>query len=100
MKAYMFLFLSALALLGFTLSHIALADEHSDHEHSQGTSFSLFSLVEPLGIATLSFVSVTFLTGLFRRKLRRRFLKIHLILAIISIILGFTHGILVFVLFG
>jgi hypothetical protein len=100
MKTYVFLFLSAFTLFGVVLSDAALADEYSDHEHANNISFSLFSLVEPLGIATLSFVSVTFLTGLFRRKLRRRFLKIHLILAVISVILGFTHGILVFTLFG
>ena len=63
-------------------------------------NFPLISLIEPLGIATLSFVSVTFLTGLFRRKLGRKFLKLHLYLAVISIILGLTHGILVFILFG
>lgn len=100
MKTYMFLFLSAFALLGFILSDIALAAEHSDNEHSHNISLSLFSLVRLLGIATLCFVSATFLTGLFRRKLRRRFLKIHLFLAMVSVILGFTHGILVFVLFG
>jgi biotin transporter BioY len=100
MKIYLFLFLSAFALFGFVLSDAALADEHNNHEHSHSISLSLFSLVRPLGIATLSFVSVTFLTGLFRRKLRRRFLKIHLILAIISVILGLSHGILVLVLFG
>jgi len=100
MKTYMFLFLSAFALLGFILDETALSNEHNNHEHANNSSFSLFSLVEPLGIATLSFVSVTFLTGLFRRKLRRRFLGIHLILAIIAVILGFTHGILVFILFG
>jgi hypothetical protein len=100
MKTYVFLFLSAFALLGFILSDAAFSNEHSDHELSQSTSFSPFSLVEPLGIATLSFVSATFLTGLFRRKLHRRFIKIHLVLAIISIILGLSHGILVFILFG
>lgn len=100
MKLLNLLVLLVIIFWAFGLGNIALADEHSDHEHSQSTSFSLFSLVEPLGIATLSFVSATFLTGLFRRKLRRRFTKIHLVLAIISVILGFTHGILVFILFG
>ena len=100
MKTYMFLFLSAFALLGFVLSDTALSNEHSDHEHSQSTSFSLFSLVQPLGIATLCFVCATFLTGLFRKKLRRRFTKIHLILAVISCLMGLSHGMLVFVLFG
>jgi hypothetical protein len=56
-------------------------------------------MVEPLGIAALCFVFTTFLTGLFRRKLRQKFLKIHLPLAIISVILGLTHGILVMSLY-
>jgi hypothetical protein len=64
------------------------------------SAITLSSLIEPLGIATLSFVSATLLTGLFRRKLGRKFLKLHLLLAVISVILGFTHGILVLVLFG
>jgi hypothetical protein len=82
--------------LGFIFGENASADENND---TQG-SFSLSSLIVPLGIATLSFVSATFLTGLFRRKLGRRFLKLHLHLAVISIVLGLTHGILVFILFG
>ncbi|OHB54727.1 MAG: hypothetical protein A2173_03500 [Planctomycetes bacterium RBG_13_44_8b] len=100
MKIYLYLFLSAFALLVFMGGATALSAEHSDTENSYDISFSLFSLVKPLGIATLCFVSVTFLTGLFRRKLHRRFIKIHLILALISVILGFTHGILVLALYG
>ena len=100
MKPYLLLFLSALVLILLLPDETALSNEYSDHEHSQSTSFSLFSLVQPLGIATLCFICATFLTGLFRRKLHRRFLKIHLFLAIVSVILGFTHGILVFILFG
>lgn len=99
MKSYLLPIISALVFLGFVFSGSALADELGGHEHQHNSSFSLFSLVRPLGIATLSFVSATFLTGLFRRKLRRRFLKVHLALAIISVILGLTHGILVFVLY-
>ncbi len=89
-----------LIFFGLALSESALAAEDIGHEHRHSGSFSLFSLVRPMGIATLSFVCATFLTGLFRRKLGRRFLKIHLSLAIVSIILGLTHGILVFVLYS
>lgn len=64
------------------------------------STITLFSLIKPLGIATLSFVCATLLTGLFRRKLGRKFLKLHLLLAVTSVILGFTHCILVLVLFG
>ncbi|MFQ6036782.1 MAG: hypothetical protein ACE5NM_13165 [Sedimentisphaerales bacterium] len=103
MKSYMLLILLTVIVLGLGLTNgflqRALADEPSGHEHQHNSSFSLFSLVRPLGIATLSFVSATLLTGLFRRKLSRRFLKIHLALSIISVILGFTHGLLVFVLY-
>ena len=91
----------ALVIFGsFVSSKGVLAAENGGHEHHHESYFSLFSLVKPLGIATLSFVFATFLTGLLRRKLGRRFLKIHLSFAIISIILGLTHGTLVFVLYG
>ncbi len=76
----------------------ALAAEHSDHEHT--STFSWFSLVRPLGITTLSCLCATFLTGLFRRKLRARFLKIHLPLAIAAVALGLSHGLLIFILYG
>ena len=97
MKSYILLTLLAFIFLVAALGGIALANE-AGHEHDHDGPFSLVSLVRPLGIATLSLVSVTFLTGLFRRKLGRRFLKLHLPLAIVSVILGFTHGILVLVL--
>jgi hypothetical protein len=95
----MLLILLALIFWSFALGESVLASENTGHEHNHNSSFSLSSLVRPLGITTLCFVSATFLAGLFRRKLRRRFLKIHLPLAIISIILGFTHGILVFIVY-
>jgi len=103
MKSKMLLILVMITFFGFALSdsflESVLASEEAGHEHQHDSSFSLFSLVRPLGIATLSFLSATFLTGLFRRKLGRRFLKAHLPLAIISVILGFTHGLLVLVLY-
>jgi hypothetical protein len=100
MKPYVLIFLLAFIFWGLALSENALADDQTGHEDHDHSSFSLFSLVRPLGIATLCFVFTTFLVGLFRRKLRQRFLKIHLPLAIISVILGLTHGILVLVLYG
>lgn len=98
MKSYRLFILLVFILLITGFSEAASAQQ-ANHQHDHGSSFSLFSLVEPLGIATLSCVTATFLTGLFRRKLARRFLKIHLLFAIVSVILGFTHGILVLVLF-
>jgi hypothetical protein len=65
----------------------------------QGFAFSWFSLVKPLGIATLSVVGLTFLTGMFRKRLRTRFLKIHLPLAATALTLGLAHGLLVFILY-
>ncbi len=100
MKPYLLLVLSALVLIVLLLDETALSNEHSDHEHSQSTSFSLFSLVQPLGIATLCFVCATFATGLFRKMLHRKFLKVHLVLAIIACLLGLSHGILVIVLYN
>jgi hypothetical protein len=100
MKPYVLIFLLAFIFWGRALSKNALADDQTGHEDHDHSSFSLFSLVRPLGITTLCFVFATFLVGLFRRKLRQRFLKIHLPLAVISVILGLTHGILVFVLYG
>ena len=100
MRVYLLVIIALVIFGDFVLSEDVLAAENMGHEHHHNGSFSLFSLVKPLGIATLSFVFATFLAGVFRRKLGRRFLKIHLSLAIISIILGLTHGILVFVLYG
>ncbi len=100
MRLRVLIIVAMVIFCGFVLSEDILAAENGGHEHHHNSSFTLFSFVKPLGIATFSFVFVTFLAGLFRRKLGRRFIKIHLTLAIISIILGFTHGILVFVLYG
>jgi len=90
--------LLGLILWGFASSEGVLG-ENAGSERSQGGSFPWFSLVRPLGIATLSFVCATFLTGLFRKKLGRRFLKVHVPLAITSVILGAAHGTLVFILY-
>jgi hypothetical protein len=95
MKLYIMPIATGIICLGLIFSENTFAAESNDTQ----SSFSLSFLIAPLGAATLSFVSATFLTGLFRRKLGRRFLKLHLYLAVISIILGLTHGILVFVLF-
>lgn len=84
----------AICVCGF-LPAAALAGESGE----QSFAFSWFSLVEPLGIATLSVVTLTFLTGLFRRQLRTRFLKIHLPLAVTAVVLGVSHGLLVFILY-
>jgi hypothetical protein len=92
--------LPALLLLCVLLAVSASATEDEAHEHEHQSRFSWFLLVKPLGIATLCLVSTTFLTGLFRRKLGKKFLKVHLPLAITSLILGLAHGTLVLILYG
>ncbi len=92
------LLLTAVVTIVLALSQIALADSH-DHDE-QATSFSVHSLIKPLGIATLSCITSTFIVGLFRKKLRTKFLNIHLPLAITSLILGLTHALLVLILWG
>ena len=100
MKAKILSIILMIAVCGFALSAGVFAGEQAGHEHSHnGSPFSRFSLVRPLGIATLSLICVTFLTGLFRKKLRTRFLKIHLPLVIAAVTLGLTHGLLVFILY-
>jgi hypothetical protein len=75
----------------------AFANEHSEHEHK--LSLSPISFIRPLGICTLSSLLITFLVGLFRRKLGRRFLRVHMTFAFLTVILALFHGILVLVLF-
>lgn len=89
----------ALLLVLFCLSGSTMADEGGSHEHEHGFDFSLFSLIKPLGICALSLVLMTFGTGLFRRKLGRRFLKVHKVLAWLTVTLALCHGILVLSLF-
>lgn len=102
MKSCTLAILVTLLLIGLGLAEGAQAaqDTGHEHEHEHESNFSLFPLVKPLGIATLCLVSTTFLTGLFRKKLGKRFLKVHLPLAITSVILGLAHGTLVLVLYN
>ena len=99
MKSCVLVVMATLLLVTAGPGKDARAAEDAGYEQEQQSGLSLFSLVKPLGIATLCFVSTTFLTGLFRRKLGKRFLKAHLPLAITSVILGLTHGTLVLVLY-
>jgi hypothetical protein len=76
---------------------LAFGVEHDEGEHD--FSLSLILLVRPLGIGALILLLITFFTGLFRRKLGRRFLCIHKIFAFIAVVIGLAHGLLVLVLF-
>jgi hypothetical protein len=86
-----------LLLVLFCLSEMALADDGGAQEYK--SSISLFSFIKPLGICALGSVLVTFGTGLFRRKLGRRFLKVHRTFAWLTVGLALCHGILVLVFF-
>ena len=68
-----------------------------DHEH--GREFNAFSLIHPLGITALTLLLLTACTGIFRRKLKKRFILIHKILAGLTVAAALSHAILVFILF-
>lgn len=89
-----------LVLLGVCLIGVegpAFGNEHGEGEDD--FSLSLISLVRPLGIGALILLLITFFTGLFRRRLGRRFLKTHKIFAFITVAIALCHGVLVLVLF-
>ena len=86
-----------LLLLTSCFPGVALADETGEHESK--SNISLISFIQPLGICTLGFALVTFTTGLFRRKLGKRFLKVHRAFAWLTVGFALCHGILVSVLF-
>lgn len=99
MRAKVLSIVVAVLVCGFLLNAGAFAGEQSTGQSESGSTFSWYSLIQPLGIATLSVVALTFLTGLLRKKLRKKFLKIHLPLAIAALALGISHGLLVFILY-
>ena len=101
MKPKMLLLPAIIFFLAFAISDSALPAEDAgyEHNHSGYGTFSLFSLVKPLGICALSSLLITLLIGLFRRKLGRRFLKLHMTFAFLTVIIALCHGILVLMLF-
>ena len=89
----------ALLLAVLYPSNVAVADESGGHEHEHDFGLSLFSFVKLLGGCALGSALLTFGTGLFRRKLGRRFLKVHKIFAWLTVGFALCHGILVLALF-
>lgn len=89
----------SIVIIVLSICSITLADENSADNQSNGFHFSVFALIEALGICALVSLLVTFLTGLFRRKLGRKFLKIHRFFAWLTIILALSHGITVMIVF-
>ncbi|MCJ7693678.1 MAG: hypothetical protein MUO22_09725 [Sedimentisphaerales bacterium] len=61
--------------------------------------FSWISFIKPLGVCTFCLLVLTVLTGLFRRELKRKFLKIHTLFAVLTLISAVFHGVLVILLF-
>jgi hypothetical protein len=88
-----------LLLAALCLPNVAVADESGSHEHEHEFGLSLFSFVKPLGICALGSALVTFGTGLARRKLGRRFLKVHKIFAWLTVGFALCHASLVLALF-
>ncbi len=70
------------------------AETGEDHEHENG--FALNSIVEPLGITTLSLLIVTICLGVLTRKNFQLLFKWHRLLAILTLVSALCHGILVF----
>ena len=99
MKSGIFIILTMSLLLVLVVHQDASAAE-GDVEQDSEAAFAWYSLIKPLGIATFSTLGLTFLAGLFRRKLGRKFKKIHLALAFTAVGLGSFHGLLVLILFG
>ena len=61
--------------------------------------FSWIPFIKPLGVCTFCLLMVTVLTGLFRRKLKRKFLRIHTLFAVLTLVSAVFHGVLVILLF-
>jgi|GEM_PF-3410946 len=55
----------------------------------------IYDVIKILGICTLLLLSLTFIFGFFRINIPNRF-QIHKWLGIITLILGLTHGFIVF----
>ena len=69
------------------LPQFAAADEHA-HE---ADGLQLYRFTEPLGITTFTLLVLTLCAGLFRRKLKRRFLRIHQALATATVVAATLH---------
>jgi DMSO/TMAO reductase YedYZ heme-binding membrane subunit len=84
----------SIVIIVLSIGSITLADgnsaEHDDHD----ISFSVFTLIKVLGICALISLALTFLTGLFRKRLGRNFLRIHRVLASLTVLLALSHGII------
>ena len=73
----------------------------SSNEQTEKSSktFSIIKLIEPLGIAALTFLLLTACAGFFMRKNPKVLFKSHKILAITTLIIALCHAIIVFFFF-
>jgi DMSO/TMAO reductase YedYZ heme-binding membrane subunit len=62
--------------------------------------FSFVSLIKPLGAIALTLLLITAATGLFRRRLGRRFMKVHKTFAWLTVAAALSHAVLIVILFG
>jgi hypothetical protein len=88
-------------IIGLLLSicMAVLADEKPIEYKNQELDFSVVTLIEALGVCTLASLLITFLIGLFRRKLGRKFWVVHRFFAWLTMILALSHGITVMIVF-
>jgi YHS domain-containing protein/cytochrome b561 len=61
---------------------------------SSASTFSIFTLTVPLGIATFVLLLLTTTSGLLRRKLKKRFLVVHKTLVTLTISIATFHALI------
>ena len=92
-KQFFFLLLFSL-LPFFALAHEGHAEQTEAVATSFSLSFPLYRLIVPLGVATYLLIILTALSGIFRRKLKRRFMPLHKTLVILTICVATTHALI------
>jgi YHS domain-containing protein len=82
----------------FTGSRAEEAGVAHGHDHeapADETSLRVYRFTKPLGIATFSLLLLTACAGFFRRKLKRRFLPAHRVLAVSTVVAALLHALTV-----
>ena len=77
----------------------APTEDYAVSEENASNGLDLYSLVVPLGIGAYSSLVITLFLGLFRRKLRRKFLVLHRSFAFLTVILASAHAALILILY-
>jgi nitrogen fixation/metabolism regulation signal transduction histidine kinase len=98
-KSYLIL-LTAVIVLVLVFEVSSLADRQgAGHEHEEGKMFWLVRFVKPVGVITFGFLIATLLSGLLRRRLGRRFTRVHTTLAVLTLLAAVCHAVLVSIVF-